>query len=115
MKTDSVRYLPAMSAVRYSAEVAGHAVTVSLSGEKGRRVLQLDDIELHEGTNGCFVGGSYPAGEGLMPVVRGEMSSEEYIAGLRRRVDLQHIAHALQGKRVERVWDALTHGALIIH
>jgi prolyl-tRNA editing enzyme YbaK/EbsC (Cys-tRNA(Pro) deacylase) len=104
-----------MDAIRYSAEIAGHTVTISLSGEKGKRVLLLDDIELQEGTNGCFVGGSEPLGKGVMPLVRGEMSTEDYIADLRRRVDLRQIAHAFQGKRVERVWDALTDGALIVH
>jgi len=110
-----VRYLLRVSTQSYSTEIAGHVVTVRLSGTRGQRILTLDDIELREGKNGRFVGGSYPRENRLLNVVRGELSGEEYVKGLRRRAALEHAARALSGERVERAWGALTDGAPVVH
>ena len=91
--------------------IAGHEVPFAVNVVDGRHELTIGESTLIEGTNGCFVGGSHRQTNRLPDVIRGQMSSEDYVAELKRSVDVRFAVHKFRGLPAKETCERLARQA----
>ena len=69
-------------------------------GERTRRTKQIGHVALYEGRDGKWTGASFATSDAFERHARYEISTEEYVASIRRRIQDKTLAHALLGQKV---------------